>query len=80
VNLSVPTATGPAGERGLGEASFDSRQIDGVAYDHDVVIDGGEARKHKKKPSKRFREQYGHTVSFSTLRRGVAACLPLAGT
>jgi hypothetical protein len=41
--------------------SFGSLQIDGVAYDHDVMIDGGKVRKRKKKPSKKFREQYGHT-------------------
>jgi hypothetical protein len=26
-----------------------------------VVIDGGEVRKRKKKPLKKFREEYGHT-------------------
>ena len=41
--------------------SFGSLQIDGVAYDHDVVIDGGKVRKRKKKPSKKFQGQYGHT-------------------
>jgi hypothetical protein len=41
--------------------SFGSLQIDGDVYDHDVVIDGGKVRKRKKKPSKKFREQYGHT-------------------
>jgi hypothetical protein len=35
--------------------SFGSLRIDGVTYDHDVVIDRGEVRKRKKKPSKRFR-------------------------
>jgi hypothetical protein len=43
--------------------SFGSLQIDGVAYEHDVVIDRGEIRKRKRKtkPSKKFREEYGHT-------------------
>jgi hypothetical protein len=41
--------------------SFGSLQIDGVAYEHDVVIDGGKIRRRKKKPSKKFRERYGHT-------------------
>jgi hypothetical protein len=41
--------------------SFGSLQIDDVVYDHDVVIDGGEIRTRKKRPSKKFREQYGHT-------------------
>jgi hypothetical protein len=43
------------------EFSFGSIRIDGVTYEHDVVIDRGEVRKRKKKPSKRFREAYGHT-------------------
>ncbi len=41
--------------------SFGSLQIDGRMYEHDVVIDGGEIRERKKKPSKRFREEFGHT-------------------
>ncbi len=41
--------------------SFGSIQIDGVAYEHDVVIDCGAIRKRKKKPSKRFRDKFGHT-------------------
>jgi len=41
--------------------SFGSIRIDGVSYDHDVVIDRGEVRKRKKKPSKKFRDQFGHT-------------------
>ena len=35
--------------------------IDGTAYDHDVVIDRGELRRRKKKPSKKYRDQYAHT-------------------
>jgi len=41
--------------------SFGSLRIDGVAFDHDVVIDRGEVRKRNKKPSKKFREAFGHT-------------------
>jgi hypothetical protein len=41
--------------------SFGSIRIDGVTYEHDVVIDRGEIKKRKKKPSKQFREEYGHT-------------------
>jgi hypothetical protein len=41
--------------------SFGSIRIDGVDYDHDVVIDRGELRKRKKKPSKKFRDDFGHT-------------------
>jgi hypothetical protein len=41
--------------------SFGSIRIDGTTYDHDVVIDRGEVRKRKKKPSKEFRDAFGHT-------------------
>jgi hypothetical protein len=41
--------------------SFGSIRIDGVTYQHDVVIDHGHVRKRKKKPSKQFREAFGHT-------------------
>jgi hypothetical protein len=41
--------------------SFGSIRFDGVTYDHDVVIDRGQVRKRKKKPSKKFRESFGHT-------------------
>jgi hypothetical protein len=41
--------------------SFGSIRIDGVTYDHDVVIDRGEVQKRKKKPSKKFRDEFGHT-------------------
>ncbi len=41
--------------------SFGSLQIDEHVYDHDVVIDHGEIRKRKKKPSKQFRDEFGHT-------------------
>ena len=41
--------------------SFGSIRIDGTTYEHDVVIDRGEVRKRKKKPSKKFRETFGHT-------------------
>ena len=41
--------------------SFGSIRIDGVTYTHDVVIDRGQVRKRKKKPSKKFRGDFGHT-------------------
>jgi hypothetical protein len=41
--------------------SFGSIRIDGVTYEHDVVIDRGEVRKRSKKPSRKFREAFGHT-------------------
>ncbi len=43
------------------EFSFGFIRIDGVTYHHDVVIDRGEVLKRKKKPSKKFRDQFGHT-------------------
>jgi len=45
----------------FGKVHFGSIIIDGVSYAHDVVIDRGEIFKRKKKPSKQFREQFGHT-------------------
>src|SRR5438105_14144683 len=41
--------------------SFGSIRIDGTTYEHDVVIDRGKIRKRKKKPSKKFRDAFGHT-------------------
>lgn len=41
--------------------SFGSIRIDGVTYDHDVVIDGERVRERDKKPSKKYREAFGHT-------------------
>ena len=41
--------------------SFGSIVIDGVTYDHDVVLDRGEIRKRKKGQSKRYREEFGPT-------------------
>jgi hypothetical protein len=43
------------------EFSFGSIRIDGVSYGHDIVIDRGEIRERKKKPSKKFRDNFGHT-------------------
>jgi hypothetical protein len=41
--------------------SFGSVQVDGVTYDHDLIIDRGRLRKRKKGASKKFRDAYGHT-------------------
>jgi len=41
--------------------SFGSIRIDGVTYQDDVVIDRGDVRKRKKKPSKKYREEFAHT-------------------
>jgi hypothetical protein len=40
---------------------FGRIEVEGVTYDHDVVIDGGTVRKRKKGPSKAHRARYGHT-------------------
>jgi len=41
--------------------AFGSIRIDGATYNHDVVIDRGQVRRRKKKPSKQFRGEFGHT-------------------
>jgi hypothetical protein len=41
--------------------SFGSVRVDGVTYDHDLIIDRGKIRKRKKAASRTFRDQYGHT-------------------
>ena len=41
--------------------SFGKIRIDGVEYGYDIVIDRGEIRERKKKPSKKFRDAFGHT-------------------
>lgn len=41
--------------------SFGSIQIDDVTYEHDVVINAGDVRKRKKKPSRKYRDTFGHT-------------------
>jgi hypothetical protein len=52
--------------------SFGSIRIDGVTCDYDVVIDGGEIRKRKKKQSKQFRDEFWHTPlsAYSPIHRG----------
>jgi hypothetical protein len=40
---------------------FGEIEVEGKVYTHDVVIDRGKVRKRKKGPSKRFRDQFGHT-------------------
>ena len=41
--------------------SFGTLRIDGSMYEQDVVIDCGEIRKRKKAPSRKFRDEFGHT-------------------
>jgi hypothetical protein len=40
---------------------FGSIEVDGLEYDHDLVIDRGKVRKRKKSPSKPYRAEFGHT-------------------
>jgi hypothetical protein len=45
----------------LDQYEFGAIRIDGVTLTNDVVIDRGDVRKRKKKASKPFRDQFGHT-------------------
>ena len=40
---------------------FGSIEVEGRAYEHDIVIDRGAVRKRIKKPSKPYRDKFGHT-------------------
>ena len=44
-----------------GKYRFGRLRVDGEAFTKDVVLDRGVLRKRKKKPSREFREQFGHT-------------------
>ena len=41
--------------------SFGRVCIDGTAYEHDLILDRGKISKRRKRLSKEFREQFGHT-------------------
>src|SRR6516225_3799265 len=43
------------------EFAFGCIRIDGITYDHDIVIDRGKIYKREKRPSKKFRDAFGHT-------------------
>jgi hypothetical protein len=45
----------------IDDFTFGSIRIDGVVYEHDVVIARGRVQKRKKKASKPFRAAFGHT-------------------
>ena len=55
--------------RGMGKSlsvrfsgySFGSVRVDGVTYDHDLIIDRGKIRQRKKGASRKFRSADGHT-------------------
>jgi hypothetical protein len=45
----------------FGRFAFGSIEVNGVTYEHDLVIDRGHITKRKKGPSKALRARYGHT-------------------
>ena len=45
----------------FGKLHFGAITINGVTYTSDVIIDRGGVGKRKKKPSRKFRDQFGHT-------------------
>jgi len=45
----------------FGKFTFGSIEIDGKTYEHDVVLDHGTILRRKKKPSRKLREEFGHT-------------------
>jgi hypothetical protein len=40
---------------------FGSIEVEGREYENDVVIESGRVRKRSKKPSKPYRDEFGHT-------------------
>ena len=40
---------------------FGSIEVEGRQYDKNIVIEGSRVRKRKKKPSKPYRDEFGHT-------------------
>jgi hypothetical protein len=61
VALSLDLVSAEEAEMQIQNFSFGSIRIDGTTHEHDVVIEGGEIRKRKKKLSKKFRDDFGHT-------------------
>ena len=45
----------------VSDYSFGSVRVDGVTYDHDLIIDRGKIRKRNKAASRKYRGAYGHT-------------------
>lgn len=45
----------------FGKFTFGSIEIDGSVHENDVIVDRGKIKKRKKKASKPFRDEYGHT-------------------
>ncbi len=40
---------------------FGEIEVEGVRYNHDIVIEAGEIKQRKKDASRRFGDEYGHT-------------------
>jgi hypothetical protein len=61
--LSLALSSSQSERRGMKVrlVKFGEIEVEGKRYTHDVVIDGGKVRKRKKRPSKQFREKFGHT-------------------
>lgn len=53
--------TGAEANMQFEDFAFGSIRIDGISRECDIVIDRGQIRKRKKKPSRQFRDAYGHT-------------------
>ena len=60
--------------------SFGRIRIDGVRYDHDIVIERGKVRKRNKKPSKEWRGVFGHTPISSNEDIPWKCCRLVVGT
>ena len=41
--------------------TFGRVSVDGILYDHDLIVDHGKIRKRTKQPSKKYRDSFGHT-------------------
>lgn len=41
--------------------AFGSIEVDGMTYEHDLIVDGERVRKRRKAPSKPFHPRFGHT-------------------
>ena len=41
--------------------TFGSVHVNGVTYEHDLIVDRGKIRKRKKGASRKFRRTHGHT-------------------
>jgi hypothetical protein len=63
IDGSLRTLQFPSGKVNMQIENFDfgSIRIDGITHKHAVVIESGETRKRKKKASKKFRDDFGHT-------------------